>query len=77
MVWVEKPRFEAKKTIESDPELFAMMQIAAEKNCWLSDLDDVPAGELELWLGYYEIKHREEEKAHKQASQQAKARSHR
>jgi hypothetical protein len=70
---VVKPRFKAKKTIDNDPELFAMMQIAAEKNCWLSDLDDVPAGELELWLGYYEIKHREDEKARKKAEQKARA----
>jgi len=49
------------------------MHIAESKNCWLSDLDDVPAGELELWLAYYEIKHREEEKARKKAELEAKA----
>tara|TARA_Y100001972_G_scaffold123243_1_gene170167 strand:- start:44 stop:208 length:165 start_codon:yes stop_codon:yes gene_type:complete len=49
-----------------------MMHIAQEKNCWLSDLDDVPAGELELWLAYYDIRHREEKKAHKEAEREAK-----
>lgn len=31
------------------------MQIAAEKNCWLSDLDQVPSNELNLWIAYYEL----------------------
>jgi hypothetical protein len=36
-----------------------MMQIAAEKGCWLSDLDNVPASELAYWIAYYQL---EEEK---------------
>lgn len=31
------------------------MQIAAEKHCWLADLDHVPADELELWIAYYDL----------------------
>lgn len=31
------------------------MQIAAEKHCWLADLDHVPAEELELWIAYYDL----------------------
>lgn len=40
-----------------------MMQIAAEKHCWLSDLENVPANELELWIAYYQL---EEEKRKKE-----------
>jgi len=35
------------------------MQIAADKHCWLADLDHVPARELIQWIAYYEL---EEEK---------------
>ena len=31
------------------------MQLCAEKHCWLSDIADVPADELRLWLAYYEL----------------------
>lgn len=35
------------------------MQIADEKKCWLSQLDEVPSEELQLWIAYYQL---EEEK---------------
>lgn len=45
------------------------MQIAAEKCCWLSELDDVPAEELTLWAAYYQL----EEERRKRAEQRAAA----
>jgi len=30
-----------------------MMQLCEAKNCWLADLDDIPADELELWSAFY------------------------
>lgn len=42
------------------------MQIAAEKNCWLSDLDDVPLEELNLWIAYYDLEQERHKKLQKQ-----------
>lgn len=36
-----------------------MMQLASDKHCWLSDLDNVPSEELHLWIAFYQL---EEEK---------------
>jgi len=36
-----------------------MMQLASDKHCWLSDLDDIPSEELHLWIAFYQL---EEEK---------------
>ena len=35
------------------------MQLCENKHCWLSDLDDIPGEELELWIAYHQL---EEEK---------------
>ena len=48
-------RFEARKSLKSDPELYAMMQLADSKHCWLSDLDSVPAEELYLWIAFHKL----------------------
>jgi len=45
-----------------------MMQIAAEKNCWLSDLDDVPSEELMMWAAYYQIEEDRRKKREKKGS---------
>ena len=45
-----------------------MMQIASDKHCWLADLDNVPADELNLWIAYYQLeeeKRKREEKKNK------------
>lgn len=31
-----------------------MMQLCEAKNCWLHELDAVPASELAYWIAYYE-----------------------
>lgn len=51
------------------------MQIAAEKCCWLVDLDDVPSEELTLWAAYYELEAERRKKAQDRAD--AERRSHR
>lgn len=48
------------------------MQIAAEKNCWLSDLDEVPLEELNLWIAYYDLEQERHKKMRKEAEQQAR-----
>lgn len=31
------------------------MQLADSKGCWLSDLDDVPLEELQLWMAFHDL----------------------
>lgn len=49
-----------------------MMQIAADKNCWLSDLDDVPAYEMALWTAYYSLENERQERARQKAESENK-----
>tara|TARA_R110002096_G_scaffold388802_4_gene583140 strand:+ start:914 stop:1060 length:147 start_codon:yes stop_codon:yes gene_type:complete len=46
-----------------------MMQIAAEKHCWLAELDEVPAEELMQWAAYYELENERLEKQRKKDAQ--------
>jgi len=48
------------------------MQIAADKHCWLSDLDDVPSEELALWIAYYDLENERQERARKRAEMEGK-----
>lgn len=48
------------------------MQIAADKHCWLSDLDDVPAEELALWTAYYSLENERHERLKQKAEMEGK-----
>lgn len=47
------------------------MQLAEKKNCWLAEVEDLPANELELWMAYYDIKATNEKLAKRQAETSA------
>ena len=48
------------------------MQIAADKHCWLSDLDGVPSSELALWMAYYSLENERAERAKRRAEMEGK-----
>ena len=50
----------------------AMMQLCDAKNCWLYELDHVPANELPYWAAYYEDLARKQKRAEAQASARAR-----
>ena len=53
------------------------MQLCREKNCWLKDLEDVPAEELEYWLAFYELEDIERKKAESRAKAEGTLGRHR
>jgi len=71
-VWLADLRFEAKTRLRHDKDLYLMMQIAADKHCWLSDLDDVPAEEIALWTAYYSLENERHERLKQKAEIEGK-----
>lgn len=54
-----------------------MMQIAAEKHCWLADLDDIPLEEINLWAAYYDLEAERIEKKRIESENQSSRRARR
>lgn len=49
------------------------MQLADSKNCWLSDLDNVPLEELHLWMAYHDLENRRLDRLRRQEANKAKS----
>lgn len=71
------PSFREKRRLKADKELYLMMQIAAEKHCWLADLDDIPLEEINLWAAYYDLEAERIEKKRIESENQSSRRARR
>ena len=66
------PSKEAIAELKQNSDLHNMMQLCEAKNCWLSEMDDVPASEMPLWIAYYDLQNRKNKQAQKQAAHESR-----